>query len=174
MLGEGAVYQVAEELIAEDPIQAPAWWPRLIAMDFGWSNHPTAAVAWRMGPRYDCVHITRIYKRSKETLATYAAGIKALGGGQDSRVAWPHDGLQHDKSSAIQIAQLYREQGVKLLSEHAQYPDDRKNGTEAAVMETLSRMQEPPEASIATCTSGSRSSGTITARTERSSPSSTI
>jgi hypothetical protein len=62
-------------------------------------------------------------------------------GGDKIPVAWPHDGLQHDKSSGVQIAQLYKEQGVRMLSEHAQFPDDRKNGVEAAVWETLARMQ---------------------------------
>lgn len=140
MLGEGAVYPIDESLIAEDPIQVPEWWPQMVAMDFGWSDHPTAALRAAWDRDTDCVHITRVYKRSKETLATYAAGIKALGGDR-LPVAWPHDGLQHDKSSAVQIAQLYRDQGVKMTSIHAQYPDDRKNGTEAAAMDALSRMQ---------------------------------
>jgi phage terminase large subunit-like protein len=140
MLGEGAVYQVAEELIAEDPIQAPAWWPRLIAMDFGWHDHPTAAVKAVWDRDNDCVHITGIYKQSKQPLVVYAAGMKAMGADKIP-VSWPHDGLQHDKSSGIQIAQLYRDQGLRMLSEHAQFPDDRKNGTEAAIWEALARMQ---------------------------------
>ncbi len=141
MLGEGAVYPISEDLVAEDPIQIPEWWPQLVAMDFGWHDHPTAGVRMAWDRDTHTVHITRLYKRSKETLATYAAGIKAIGG-DELPVAWPHDGLQHDKSSAIQIAQLYKQQGVKMISQWAQYPDDRKNGTEAAVMDALSRMQE--------------------------------
>lgn len=140
LLGDGAVYPIAEELVAEDPIQVPAWWPQLIAMDFGWHDHPTAAVRLAWDRDTDTVHITRAFKQSKQTLATYAAGVKALGG-DVLPVSWPHDGLQHDKSSCIQIAQLYKQQGVRMLSEHAQFPDDRKNGTEAAVWETLARMQ---------------------------------
>lgn len=140
MLGEGAVYQLSEELIAEDPIQAPEWWPRLIAMDFGWHDHPTAALKAAWDRDNDCVHIMACFKQSKQPLAVYAAGIKALGGDKIP-VSWPHDGLQHDKSSGIQIAHLYRDQGLRMLSEHAQFPDDRKNGTEAAVWEALARMQ---------------------------------
>lgn len=138
MLGEGAVYPLAEELIAEDPMQVPAWWPQLIAMDFGWHDHPTAAVKGAWDRDNDCLHLTGIYKQSKQPLAVYAAGVKALG---DLPVAWPHDGLMHDKSSGVQIAQLYKQQGLRMLSEHAQFPDDRKNGTEAVVWEALARMQ---------------------------------
>jgi phage terminase large subunit-like protein len=140
MLGEGAVYQLSEDMITEDPIQAPAWWPRLIAMDFGWHDHPTAAVKAAWDRDNDCVHITALYKQSKQPLAVYAAGIVALGG-NTIPVSWPHDGLQHDKSSGEQIAHLYRSQGLKMLTEHAQFPDDRKNGSEAAVWEALARMQ---------------------------------
>ncbi len=138
MLGEGAVYQVSEELITEDAFEIPAWWPILIAMDFGWSDHPTAAVKLAWDRDNDCVHIVAIYKQSKQPLAVYAAGIKAMG---DHPVAWPHDGLQHDKSSGVQIAQLYKQAGLRMLSEHAQFSDDRKNGTEAAVWDALARMQ---------------------------------
>jgi len=138
MLGEGAVYQVSEEMISEDPFETPAYWPQLIAMDFGWHDHPTAAVKAAWDRDNDCVHLTAVYKQSKQPLVVYAAGIKAMG---DHPVAWPHDGLMHDKSSGEQIAQLYKQQGLRMLSEHAQFPDDRKNGTEAAVWDALARMQ---------------------------------
>jgi phage terminase large subunit-like protein len=85
LLGEGAVYQVAEELIAEDTIAPAPWWPRLIAVDFGWHDHPTAAVKGCWDRDNDCVHITAIYKQAKQTLPTYAAGIKATRRRQDPR-----------------------------------------------------------------------------------------
>jgi phage terminase large subunit-like protein len=138
MLGEGAVYPVSEDMLAEDILDVPAWWPQLIGMDFGWHDHPTAAVKAAWDRDNDCVHITAVYKQSKQPLVVYAAGIKAMG---DHPVAWPHDGLMHDKSSGAQIATLFKQQGLRMLSEHAQFPDDRKNGTEAAVWEALARMQ---------------------------------
>jgi hypothetical protein len=106
-------------------------------MDFGWQQHPTAAVkgAW---DQEGVLHLTAAYRQSGQPLPVYASAIREMG---KHPVAWPHDGLQHDKSSGIQIAQLYRKQGLKLVSEHAQFPDERKNGVEAAIQETLMLMQ---------------------------------
>jgi phage terminase large subunit-like protein len=138
MLGSGRIYPVAESVIQELTIDVPATWPQLIGMDFGWQQHPTAAVKVAWDQPNDIVHITGVYRQSGQPLPVYATAIKAMG---RFPVAWPHDGLIHDKSSGIQIAQLYRKQGLKLVSEHAQFPDERKNGVEAAIQETLLRMQ---------------------------------
>lgn len=138
MLGSGRIYPVAESVIKEPTIEIPDKWPQLLAMDFGWQQHPTAAVKIAHDLQNDIVHITGAYRQSGQPLPVYASAIRAMG---KHPVAWPHDGLQHDKSSGIQIAQLYRKQGLKLLSEHAQFPDERKNGVEAAIQETLLRMQ---------------------------------
>ena len=55
--------------------------------------------------------------------------------------AWPHDGLQHDKGSGVQLAQQYREQQINLLQERATFDDGKTNGLEAGVLEMLERMQ---------------------------------
>ena len=54
--------------------------------------------------------------------------------------AWPHDGLQHDKGSGVQIAEQYREQGLNMLGEKATFPD-KTNGVEAGLMQMLDAMQ---------------------------------
>lgn len=138
MLGSGRIYPVAESVIKEQTVEVPNTWPQLIGMDFGWQDHPTAAVKIAWDKANDVVHITSAYRQSGQPLPVYATAIKAMG---RYPIAWPHDGLIHDKSSGIQIAQLYRKQGLKLLQEHAQFPDERKNGVEAAIQETLLRMQ---------------------------------
>jgi hypothetical protein len=138
MLGSGVIYPVSESELSEPPIVVPDTWPQLLAMDFGWHDHPTAAVKLAHDKDTDVVHIVSCYRQSGQPLPVYATAIKAMG---SLPVAWPHDGLQHDKSSGIQIAQIYRNQGLRLVSIHAQFPDDRKNGTEAAIQETLLRMQ---------------------------------
>lgn len=138
MLGSGRIYPVAESLIKESTIEVPKHWKKLVAMDFGWQGHPTAAVKGVWDEEADVLHIVSAYRQSGQPLPVYATAIKALG---NHPVAWPHDGLQHDKASGIQIAQLYRKQGLRLVSEHAQFPDERKNGVEAAIQETLLRMQ---------------------------------
>ena len=138
MLGQGRIYPVAESVIVEPSIEVPLTWPQLVSMDFGWHDHPTAAIRLAHDVNSDVVHITACYRQSEQPLPVYASAIRALG---KLPVAWPHDGLQFDKSSGVQIANLYKRHGLKMISEHAQFPDDRKNGVEAAIQETLTRMQ---------------------------------
>ncbi len=67
----------------------------------------------------------------------YAAAMKARGDWM--YWAWPHDGYKHD-STGIELAELYRKQGVKMLSAHATFSEGGY-GVEAGVMEMLDRMQ---------------------------------
>ena len=139
MLGEGAVFPIAREKVAYDAgsLTFPDHWPRICGMDFGW-DHPTAA-AWLAWDRdADVVYVYDCYAQTKQTPVFHAAAIK--GKGEWIPVAWPHDGLQHDKGSGEQLADQYRAQGVKMLAKRATFPDG-SNGLEAGVMEMLDRMQ---------------------------------
>ena len=55
-------------------------------------------------------------------------------------VAWPHDGLQHDKGSGEQLAGQYRSHGLNMLHERATHAEGG-NGVEAGLMDMLERMQ---------------------------------
>lgn len=137
MLGEGAVFPVARSKIEYEAFPIPEHWARICGLDFGW-DHPTAA-AWLAWDRdADVVYVYDCYAVKRETAIVHAAAIKARGAWIP--VAWPHDGLQHDKGSGEQLAQQYREQDVAMLSERATFADG-SNGVEAGVMEMLERMQ---------------------------------
>lgn len=137
-MGSGRIFPIAEELVKEDAIPLPKHWAKIAGLDFGW-DHPTA-VAWIAWDRdADCMHVYDCYRVSEQTPLIHAAAIKARS--TKIPVAWPHDGLQHDKGSGEQLAKQYRDQGVPLLPERAQFADDRGNGVEAGVLEMLERMQ---------------------------------
>ena len=55
-------------------------------------------------------------------------------------MAWPHDGLQHDKGSGIQLKEQYVQQGLNMLPDRATFSDG-SNGVEAGVSDMLIRMQ---------------------------------
>jgi uncharacterized protein YqgV (UPF0045/DUF77 family) len=65
-------------------------------------------------------------------------------------VAWPHDGLQHDKGSGIQLAKQYRDKGCKFLHHWAQHVEEgldhetiaAKTSVEAGLSDMLTRMKE--------------------------------
>jgi len=139
LLGEGPIYPVLESDIRESPlVTIPDHWRQIIGLDFGWS-HPTAAIRLAYDPNNDIIHVVSAYRRSEATPIMHSAAIRAWG--QWQPVAWPHDGLQHDKGSGEQLADLYRKQNLRMLSEQAQFPDKRGNGVEAGLMEILDRMQ---------------------------------
>lgn len=139
MLGEGRIFQVAEEMIAEKPLEEiPDHWKQIVGLDFGWS-HPTAAVRIVYEPENDIIHVTAAYRQSQQTPIIHAAAIKPWG--LWLPVAWPRDGLQTDKGSGEQLAAIYRQQDLKLLTEFAQFPDKRGVGVEAGLIEMVQRMQ---------------------------------
>jgi len=136
-LGSGRVFPIAEEEIREEAISIPEIWPRIAGLDIGW-DHPTAVVWLAHDRDNDVIHVTDCYRMREQTPIVHAAAIKARG--DWIPVAWPHDGLQHDKASGEQIAQQYRNQKVKMLPERATFSDG-SNGVEAGVSMMLERMQ---------------------------------
>lgn len=144
-MGSGRIFAVAEEGIAEGSVQLAPHWPRIAGLDFGW-DHPTAAVWMAWDRDADVVHLYDAYRVKEATPLIHSLAIKARG--DWIPVAWPHDGLQHDKGSGEALASQYRKHGVAMLSERAthapkQGEDDGTggNGVEAGLMEMLDRLQ---------------------------------
>jgi len=136
-LGSGRIFPVSEDDLKVPAFQIPSYWPRICAVDFGW-DHPTAAVWLAWDRDTDTVYVTDCYRKSEDTPIIHAAAINARG--KWIPVAWPHDGLQHDKGSGVQLAQQYKKLGVKMLPNRAQF-EDGSNGVEAGLMMMLDRMQ---------------------------------
>ena len=146
-LGSGRIFQLADEVVAESQVQIPVSWPRICGLDFGW-DHPTAAVWLAWDRDNDVVHLYDCYRVREATPMVHSLAIKARG--EWIPVAWPHDGLQHDKGSGEALANQYRKYGVKMLKDKATHAPDHKagekegeggNGVEAGLMDMLDRMQ---------------------------------
>lgn len=136
-MGSGRVFPIPEEDILCDPFAVPKHWPQIVGIDFGW-DHPTAATKLAWDRDADTIYVTAEYAQREATPVIHAAAIKAWGAWIP--VAWPHDGMQHDKQSGIQLADSYRQQGLAMLREKATF-EDGSYGLEAGVMEMLDRMQ---------------------------------
>ena len=145
-LGSGAVFPVAEDQIKIHPFAIPAYWPRIHGIDFGW-DHPTGAVELAIDRDADIVYVTKDYRQRQAIPLIHATAIKAWG---NYPVAWPHDGLQHDKGSGEQLADQYRKLGVKMLPERAQF-EDGSFGVEAGIADMLERMQTGRWKVFSTC-----------------------
>jgi phage terminase large subunit-like protein len=144
-LGSGRVFPIEEQLLKEPTLPIPDHWPRLVGMDFGW-DHPTA-IFWGAWDRdTDTVHIYDCSRVKEATPIIHAATIKAKGSWIP--VAWPHDGLQHDKGSGEALADQYRNLGVNMLRDKATHNPSQGeeegtggNSVEAGLMDMLQRMQ---------------------------------
>ena len=143
VFGSGLVYPVSEDDVICEDFEIPDHFTRLAAIDFGF-DHPTA-VSWvAFDPDDDIIYIYDEYRRSKETPLTHAAVINSRTPGIP--VAFPHDGLQHDKGSGVQLAQQYRDLGVYMLPEHFTNPLAEgavrgNNSVEAGISELLQRFE---------------------------------
>lgn len=138
--GSGKVFTTDESFLLEPPLEEiPDHWQQIIGLDFGW-DHPTAASRLVIDPENDIYHLVSAYRQRQQTPVIHASAIKKWG--DWIPVAWPKDGLQTDKGSGLQLAQIYRGEGLAMLSEYAQFPDKRGNGVEAGLIEMQQRMDD--------------------------------
>ena len=144
-LGSGRIFPIADSVVQEAQIAIPSHWPRICGIDFGW-DHPTAAVWIAWDRDNDVAHVYDCYRVSEATPMIHSLAIRARG--EWIPVAWPHDGLQHDKGSGEALADQYRKFGVKMLKDktsHAPKSGELEgtggNGVEAGVLSMLDRMQ---------------------------------
>lgn len=137
LLGEGLIFPISENSIKCKPFNIPEHWPRICGIDFGW-DHPTALVWIAINPDNETVYVYDCVKQDKTTVSQMAMIINKR---QPDwiPVSWPHDGLQHDKVSGIQIAQHYLDEGVNMLATRATFPDG-SNGVEAGLYQMLDLM----------------------------------
>lgn len=137
VLGSGRVFPVDEESIKVPAFKIPDHYAHLIGSDFGY-DHPFGAVHLVWDRDSDCVYVVNAYKERLATPIIHAAAIKPWGDWVP--VAWPHDGLQHDKGSGAALRDQYEDQGLNMLEDHATH-EAGGFGTEAGVMDMLDRMQ---------------------------------
>ena len=148
MMGQGIIFPVAEEKFVIEPIEIPGWWPQLGGLDFGY-DHPTAATQLAFDPDHDRVYVTRDYAMKGGVPREHAMTLQAWG--DWLRFAWPHDGNRvEDKESDTSTAQTYRNLNLRLLPQHATFPDGSM-GLMAGNNEILDRMRTDRWKVFSTC-----------------------
>ncbi len=137
-LGSGRIFPIAPEQIMGEVPKIPNHWARIVGLDFGW-DHPTAVVWIAWDRDTDTAYVYDCYKQPRKEVSWHARAIRAKG--EWMPVAWPHDGLQHDKGSGTPLAELYRKEGVNMLNERASF-EDGSNSVEAGLAMMLERMEK--------------------------------
>ncbi len=150
VLGSGRIFPLSDETVAYSSIATlPPHWKRIAAIDFG-HDHPTAIVWGALDADTDTLYLYDCYRvsRAEGKVPEHAAALRARG--LWIPVAWPHDGL-NDTAAGPQLAKQYRDQGILMLPEHAQYPivpgeqgenvKRARSSVEAGLQDMLTRMQ---------------------------------
>ena len=145
MLGEGAVFPVSDDDIRVQPFDIPNHWARIKACDFG-IDHPAAGAELAWDRDKDVIYVIDAYRKANETAPYHAAWFNKSN--RMIPVAWPHDGMNREKSGGKMLADHYRDHQVNMLAKSARYPkvrgDDHDKGgpqpVEPIVDELLERM----------------------------------
>lgn len=139
ILGSGKIFKYPESQIKVEPFEIPKHFAVIGGMDFG-TDHPFAAVKLAHDRNTDIVYLTQVYRERGLMPYAHAATLRHWG---KIKWAWPHDGLQIQRAGkeGKQLAQMYRDEGLDLISTHAQYPDERGNGLEESITDISSRIE---------------------------------
>ena len=131
LMGAGLIYEHSEESLKCEPFEIPAHWYLINGMDFGW-DHPQAHIqlAWDMGA--NIFYVIHAWKESKKQ--PFEAWNVVKDWAEEVPTAWPHDGLQTEKGSALQQREYYEDAGWEMLDDHATW-EEGGNGVEAGLME---------------------------------------
>ena len=144
MLGEGAVFPIADEDIMTQAFQVPPHFARIKGCDFG-IDHPAAGVEIAWDRDSDIIYVVDCYKKADEKAPYHAAWLNKSN--KWVPVAWPHDGMNREKSGGNKLADTYRSHGANMMSKSARYaksPGEPEKGgsqpVEPIVDEVLERM----------------------------------
>ena len=140
MMGEGRIFSVGEDEIKCDPFEIPRYFHRICGIDFG-IDHPAAAAWLALDRDRDIWYVYDCYKKRGETAIYHAAMIQQRPDGEIIPVAWPHDGMNREKTGGARLIDGYK--GINKLAMSARY-DPKVGGSqpqEPIIYDILERMR---------------------------------
>jgi phage terminase large subunit-like protein len=136
MLGSGQVYPIAEERLYDDCDEILPHWRRINAIDFGVRHCGIVFLA--LDADADVLHLYDATKVEDQLPRQLALLMRSRG--DWIPWAWPHDGHLPDRGSGLEQQKLYVNEGVTMLSIHAQ-SEDGKIIRETGITRLWDRMQ---------------------------------
>lgn len=138
MLGHGRIFDFDETTLKVNPFECPDHWWVINGCDFGW-DHPQAHVQLWWDKDEDIFYVAHAWKKQNCKADEAWRAVKPWA--KDVPVAWPHDGLQHEKGGGEELATQYRNEGFRMLADHATWPEGG-NGVEVGIQQILELMLE--------------------------------
>lgn len=141
----GLIFPIDDGQIVVKPFEIPDYWPRINGIDFGY-DHPFAAAQLAWDRDSDCIYLTHEYRESGQLPPVHCAAVRAWG--EWVPVAWPHDGLNSEKGTGVELIRQYREGGLNCLPARATNPPEPGkpegsggNSVEASLLDMSLRME---------------------------------
>jgi len=126
-MGSGLIFPFTEEQLSVEPMEIPRHWPRIGGIDPGF-DHPFGAAQLAWDRDADIVYVITDYQESRAIPAVHVASIKPWGAWIP--YAWPHDGLNTEKSTGDELRKSYSDCGLIMLPQRATNPPDAAQGQE--------------------------------------------
>lgn len=136
VMGSGLIFTIEDEEIMCDPFQIPQHWTIINGCDFGW-DHPQAHVQLAWDRDADVFYVVNAWRKAEKDAPQAWTAVK--GWAKHFPVAWPADGLQHEKGGGEVLKNQYKAAGFNMLPAHATWPMGG-NSVEAGVREIGDRM----------------------------------
>ena len=149
MAGEGRIYTVSESLITTTPFDLPDHYHRIIGLDVGHGEHPTAGVWLAHDRDRDILYLYKEYREIGGQIPNHASALRSAG---RIPIAWPNDAHQGDKFSGKAVADHYKSENCLMLPTHAQW-DDRSISVWPGIVHLQQRMAEGRFKVFSDCTS---------------------
>ena len=121
-LGIARVFPFPIESLMRDfnpEVDIRQWARWCVGIDFGF-GHPFAAALCAWVPDLDEFWIVDGFKMDRAEAFYHVKRIVSMCRGLRIPIAWPHDGNNHEKSSGIALADVYRRLGAPMLPKHAE------------------------------------------------------
>lgn len=127
MMGEGAIFPISDEKITVDSFPIPPHWARIKGCDFGFEHYGAGSeLAWDRAQ--DIIYVVDCYREKGQLAPYHAAWFNKTN--RWIPVAWPHDGMNTEKSGGTKVKEAYHAHGVNMLSKSARYPKSAGQDTE--------------------------------------------
>jgi len=117
-----------------------SWAKWIVGIDFGY-GHPFAAALCAWVHDMEQFYVVDGFKMERAEAFYHVKRIAGLCRGLRIPIAWPHDGLQHEKGSGQPLADVYRRLGAPMLGAHAQNHGGKNHHVEPAIEEMLGYMK---------------------------------
>lgn len=128
--GASTIFPFKNDTLMVEPFEIPKHYKRICGIDFG-INHPAAAAWLAIDADSGMVYVTDCYRQSGEGSAYHASRINAHKDSAWIPVAWPHDGMNREKSGGKTLADHYRDAGVKTMMYLSARFDDDSGGSQS-------------------------------------------